>query len=397
MKKSIKEFAFYLGLIILGSALGGITHGFFLKHYNSQNQAVPVSINSPLFVENDSTKDNPRFNFIAKAVQMVGPSVVRIDSAREISENLLNPFGKPFFDDFFKDGETPKPQFQAGTGSGLILSEDGQILTNAHVVEGAQTVTVTLNNGNTFAGKVMGIDQMTDIAVVKIEAKNLPIPPFANTQDLIPGEWVVAIGNPMGLDHTVTVGIISALDRTSSEVGVPDKRVKFIQTDAAINPGNSGGPLLNALGQVIGINTAIRPNAQGLGFAIPIQTAQNIAQQILTKGKAQHPYLGIHMINLSKNWQENLELQETLKQLKLNNLKIKEGILVVKVVKTSPAQKAGFKVGDLILKVGDQIVKTSTDVQQQVELSKIGEKLEVQIIRGQKNLTLKVRPAPFPN
>jgi len=380
----------------VGSGLGFFAHSYFNQGHQAQNQAIPVIERSPSMVAQNLPQENGRINFIAKAVQIVGPSVVRIDASREVSENFLTPFGQPF-NDLFEDNETPKPHVEEGTGSGFLISEDGQILTNAHVVEGADTVTVTLKDGQTLIGKVMGIDTMTDIAVVKIEGKNLPIAPLGSAEELIPGEWAIAIGNPMGLDNTVTVGIISALDRTSSQVGIPDKRVKFIQTDAAINPGNSGGPLLNALGEVIGINTAIRPNAEGLGFAIPIETAQYIAQQILTKGEAEHPYLGVHMINLTSNWQNDLELNQELKDLNLTNITEKEGVIVVKVVEESPAKLGGFQVGDLIKKVGNETVLTATDVQQQVELSKIGEILEVQIMRNQKNITLKVRPVAFPS
>lgn len=396
MKISVKQIGIYGGLLLFGSGLGFITHAYFnYRQTILSPQALPTTMRSQPLIVDSLTEGDGRINFIARAVQIVGPSVVRIDASREVTDNFLE-FKNPLFDRFFGEEEPPeKPKHhtEAGTGSGFIISKDGQVLTNAHVVDGADRVIVTLKDGQTLEGKVMGIDPMTDIAVVKIEGKNFPTAPLGNADDLIPGEWAIAIGNPMGLDNTVTVGIISALDRTSSQVGIPDKRVKFIQTDAAINPGNSGGPLLNAKGEVIGINTAIRPNAQGLGFAIPIKTAQYIAQQLLTKGEVAHPYLGIHMITLTSDWKNNAELNQELKGL---NIEAKEGVLVVKVVENSPAAQAGFQNGDLILKVGSQNVKSATDVQQQVELSQIGEILEVQVIRQQQPLTLKVRPAAFP-
>src|SRR5919202_1353056 len=163
---------------------------------------------------------------------------------------------------------------ERGTGSGFVIGGDGVILTNAHVVEGADTVNVTLKDGRSFQGQVLGADKVTDVAVVKIEANNVPVVAIGNSDKLLSGEWAIAIGNPLGLDNSVTAGIISATGRSSSDVGVPDKRIGFIQTDAAINPGNSGGPLLNASGEVIGMNTAIIQGAQGLGFAIPINTAK---------------------------------------------------------------------------------------------------------------------------
>jgi S1-C subfamily serine protease len=239
----------------------------------------------------------------------------------------------------------------------------------------------------------VGIDKITDVAVVKIDVSNLPTVTLGSAENLQPGEWAIAIGNPLGLDNTVTVGIISALGRSSSEVGVPDKRVRFIQTDAAINPGNSGGPLLNAKGEVIGINTAIRADAQGLGFAIPIETAQRIAQQLFARGKVDHPYLGIHMVTLSPELRQELNRDSELK------LKIAEdkGVLVIRVVSNSPAARAGFQAGDLIQRVGGQAVETAADVQEKVEKTEIGKKLEVEVNRNGERKILAVQPAAFPS
>jgi S1-C subfamily serine protease len=188
------------------------------------------------------------------------------------------------------------------------------------------------------------------------------------------------------------VGIISAIGRTSSEVGVPDKRVRFIQTDAAINPGNSGGPLLNAAGEVIGINTAIRADAQGLGFAIPIETAQRVAEQIFTKGKVDHPYLGIQMVTLTpelkKQINENRDFAFPVTQ--------EEGVIIIRVISQSPAQKGGLKPGDILKKVGGKPVKTATDVQEQVELSTIGGSLEVEVVRQDSTQQLTLSPGSFP-
>jgi S1-C subfamily serine protease len=196
----------------------------------------------------------------------------------------------------------------------------------------------------------------------------------------------------MGLDNTVTVGIISALGRSSSEVGVPDKRVRFIQTDAAINPGNSGGPLLNAKGEVIGINTAIRADGQGLGFAIPIQTAERVAEQLFSRGKIEHPYLGIHMVTLTPDLKQELDQQENL-PFKLTQ---DNGVLIIEVAKNSPAAQAGLKAGDIIVSVGKNRVVTAADVQEQVEGSKIGNPLELEIKRQQTSQEIAVNPAPFP-
>lgn len=253
-------------------------------------------------------------------------------------------------------------------------------------------VQVTLKDGTSYQGKVLGTDSFTDVAVIKIEAKDLPIVNFGNAENLTPGEWAIAIGNPLGLDNTVTVGIISALDRSSSQVGVPDKRVRFIQTDAAINPGNSGGPLLNSQGEVIGINTAIRADAEGLGFAIPIETVQRIANQLFTKGQADHPYLGVQMINL------NQETKTEINSTQEFDFKIaqSEGVLVVKVIPGSPAAKSGFQPGDVISQIGNLGVTTSLQVQEQVDASEIGAELPVKIIRNGQAKTLKVKPGAFP-
>ena len=251
---------------------------------------------------------------------------------------------------------------------------------------------VTLKDGAKYEGKVIGIDSFTDVAVVKIEAKDLPIVSVGDGEKLIPGEWAIAIGNPLGLDNTVTVGIVSALGRSSSQVGVPDKRVQFIQTDAAINPGNSGGPLLNSNGEVIGINTAIRADAQGLGFAIPIETAQRVANQLFAKGQADHPYLGIHMVNLTPETKTEVNSSEEF-DFKITQDK---GVLVVRVIPQSPAAKSGFEPGDVISQIATLRVTTSLQVQEQVDQSEIGSELKVKVIRNGTAKTLKVRPGAFP-
>ncbi len=395
MGLSFGKLGFSLGLLALGGALGIMANRYTEKSSPrvftspTQPQLVPATMKSPLM--RAAAQEN--INFIAEAVQRVGPAVVRIDSTKEVADSGVNDENNPLGRLFGKGGmPIPKEHLERGTGSGFIISQDGRLLTNAHVVDGVNTVKVTLKNGQTYKGKVIGVDRMTDVAVVKIDAENLPTVSIGRAEDLIPGEWAIAIGNPLGLDNTVTVGIISALGRTSSEVGVPEKRVRFIQTDAAINPGNSGGPLLNAKGEVIGINTAIRADAQGLGFAIPIETAERIASQLFTKGKAEHPYLGIHMVTLSE------DLKEQLNQNKELNFQVSknEGVLILRVVDNSPAGQAGLKPGDIIEMVGGKPVKTATDVQEQVEDSRIGEKLEVNIDRDGEKQSITVTPGVFP-
>lgn len=334
-------------------------------------------------------------NFVTQVVQQVGPSVVRIDSSRTVTSSLPGVFSDPFFREFF-GSQVPVPeekQVERGTGSGFIVTGDGRILTNAHVVEGAEQVTVTLKDGRTFPGKVMGVDPVTDVAVVKIEAQNLPTVALGNSEALQPGEWAIAIGNPLGLDNTVTVGIISATGRSSGQVGVPDKRVDFIQTDAAINPGNSGGPLLNARGEVIGINTAIIQGAQGLGFAIPINKAQSIATELVAKGKVEHPFLGIQMATLTDQLKQEINSNPNSGI----NITDDKGVLVVKVVPNSPAAKAGLRAGDVIAKINGQPMTDANTIQKTVENSKVGAALQLEIHRNGQTLNVPVYPAAFPS
>lgn len=333
-------------------------------------------------------------NFIAAAVEKVGPAVVRIDSSRTVTSKAPAIFNDPFFRQFFgaEIPSTPSTRVERGTGSGFIIEADGLILTNAHVVDGADTVTVALKDGRTFSGKVMGQDPVTDVAVVKIQANNLPTVELGNSEQIRPGEWAIAIGNPLGLDNTVTAGIISATGRTSSQVGVPDKRVGFIQTDAAINPGNSGGPLLNQQGQVIGMNTAIIGGAQGLGFAIPINTAKRIGTQLVAKGSVDHPFLGIQMATLTP------DLKKTLNSDPNSNIQVQEdqGILVARVMPNSPAAKAGLRMGDVIHKVDGKTVASAEEIQQAVENSSVGGTLRVELHRNGQTLNLAVQPGAFP-
>ena len=331
-------------------------------------------------------------NFVTQVVNNVGPAVVRINASRTVSTQIPEAFNDPFFRRFGSQlPSMPDSQVQRGTGSGFIVSSDGLILTNAHVVDGADTVTVTLKDGRTIDGKVMGKDNLTDMAVVKIEAVDLPTVEFGDSEALQIGEWAIAIGNPLGLDNTVTTGIISATGRNSAQIGVGDKRIDFIQTDAAINPGNSGGPLLNAKGQVIGINTAILRNAQGLGFAIPINDAQEIAEQLIANGKVEHPFLGIRMASLTP------EVKEQLKNEYNFDTDAETGVLIVDVVPNSPAARAGLKRGDVISTIREQDVSLPKEVQKIVSKTKVGEDISLQVIRQNKTEDLDVKVGILPD
>ncbi len=386
-------------LFVAGGALGWVGN-HYLKTENlklSQNN-VPALLPSPAIQPSVvapvvAAMPSSNRNFIAIAVERVGPAVVRIDASRSVSNQLPDALQTPFFRRFFGgDRGAPSERIERGTGSGFIVSQDGQIVTNAHVIAGADTVRVTLKDGREFDGKVVGADPVTDVAVIKIEATTLPTVTLGRSENLIPGEWAIAIGNPLGLDNTVTAGIISATGRSSSQVGVPDRRVRFIQTDAAINPGNSGGPLLNNRGEVIGINTAIRANAQGLGFAIPIETARRIADQLFANGQVEHPYLGIQMIDLTPELQTKINQDNELNV----RLTVTQGVLVVQVMDGTPAAQAGLKPGDVITKVNDIAVTASSDVQDEVESSKIGNILKLEVNQAGKTKVLELRPTSLP-
>jgi serine protease Do len=344
---------------------------------------------SKVLPPNSLAGDATNVNFIVAAVEKVGPAVVRIDASRRVkpSNKGLSP------EDFFGlDPNSGRGGMERGTGSGFVIGADGVILTNAHVVEGADTVNVTLKDTRSFTGRVLGADKVTDVAVVKIDANDLPVVTIGNSDRLLSGEWAIAIGNPLGLDNSVTAGIISATGRSSSDVGVPDKRVGFIQTDAAINPGNSGGPLLNASGQVIGMNTAIIQGAQGLGFAIPIKTAQQVAQELVSTGKVEHAYLGIEMATLTP------EVKQQINSNNNSNLRVTvdRGVAIVSVVPASPAAAAGLRAGDVIQKINNQPIIQSEAVQEFVQNAKVGGLLQMEINRNGQILNLPVKPGNMP-
>lgn len=330
-------------------------------------------------------------SFVTAAVNQVGPAVVRIDIERTVSRQI-EPFLKdPFFDRFFGDDffeQTPRTEILRGQGSGFIVDSNGVVLTNAHVVDKADKVTVTLNDGRRYTGEVKGKDEVTDLAVVKIDAanENLPTATLGNSDLLQVGDWAIAVGNPLGFNNTVTLGIISTLKRPSSAVGIPDKRLDFIQTDAAINPGNSGGPLLNDRGEVIGINTAIRPDAMGIGFAIPINKAKEITDILARGGNVPHPFVGIQMVTLTPEVakENNSDLNTTLILPEVN------GVLVTRVLTNTPAEEAGIRRGDVIVEINKEKITTAEQLQRKVENSGVGEQLQFKAIRNQKNIRLSV-------
>jgi S1-C subfamily serine protease len=335
-----------------------------------------------------------RGSFVAEAVRSMGNAVVRIDTEKTISRKAtIDPMlDDPFFRQFFGGGEMlapPRSEMLRGQGSGFLIDQSGILLTNSHVVNGADKVTVTLKDGRKFEGKVSGIDEVTDLAVVKIEGKNLPIAALGDSDATQVGDWAIAVGNPLGLDNTVTLGIVSTLKRTSSQIGMSNKRLDFIQTDAAINPGNSGGPLLNASGEVIGINTAIRADAMGIGFAIPINKAKELKDQLARGERIRHPYLGIQMSSFEPDMAKtNNEDPNAL--LKLPEV---SGVIVLRVLENTPAAKAGVRRYDVITSVDGQAISSAEQLQQVVDRSRLGKALKVELRRGEQSMQLSVRTA----
>jgi S1-C subfamily serine protease len=394
--KTLRRGSKYISLLFL-STIASCSFG-----YLAAKEQLPTSIESPATAQianSSSVLAGVNTSFITQVVDKVGPAVVRINASTTVAASPSgdDDFEDPFFRRFFGDrlpprGRSADREVKQGTGSGFIINNNGQIITNAHVVAGATKVTVTLKDGRTIPGKVKGLDRVTDVAVIEIDQKNLPSIQIGNSERIKPGEWAIAIGNPLGLDNTVTAGIISATGRTSAEIGAADKRVNYIQTDAAINPGNSGGPLLNAMGQAIGMNTAILRGTQGLGFAIPINTAMRIANQLIATGKVEHPFLGIQMINLTP------QLKEEINSDPKANLKIDvdKGTLIARVVRNSPAAAAGMKSGDIIQTVNGKTVQNSNEVQQAMETTKIGSSVKIQLRRNGQIISLNVTPVAAP-
>jgi serine protease Do len=312
-----------------------------------------------------------------------GPAVVniRVVGTTKVSQRQMPQFDEddPFFE-FFRRFQPQQPrgggrgELVYGAGSGFIVSPDGVILTNAHVVRDADEVTVKLQDRREFRAKVLGSDPKTDVAVLKIEGKNLPVVPIGNTRNLQVGEWVLAIGSPYGLESSVTAGVVSAKGRS-----LPNDPVPFIQTDVAVNPGNSGGPLFNTRGEVVGINSQIYSQTggyQGLSFAIPIDVAVRIKDQIVANGKVQHAKLGVMMQEVNQDFADSFKLESP------------DGALVANVERGGPADKAGIKAGDVIRKVNGQPIISHGDLSGIVSVARPGDRLALDVWRDGKIIHL---------
>ncbi len=327
---------------------------------------------------------------VAKRVQ---PSVVNISTEKTITMRSWDRFGEDFFkggpfEDFFKGwGFSPREkgkeyrQKQRSGGSGVIVDKEGYVLTNNHVIESADKVKVRLNDGREFTATVKGQDRRTDLAVLHIKAKDLPVAALGDSDKLEVGEWAIAIGSPFGLEHTVTVGVISAKGRSGLGTGTYED---FIQTDASINPGNSGGPLSNIDGEVIGINAMIIQPGTGIGFAIPINMAKQILSDLIKQGKVVRPWLGISAQDLTPEMMEHFQVKE------------KEGVLVGQVHPGTGAEKAGLASGDIIKSVDDRAVKSVSELVREIQKKKVGQKIKLSIVREGKGMTLDVTTTSMP-
>ena len=333
--------------------------------------------------------DDLRESAVVKAVRKASPAVVNISTVYEIRSrpNPFSGFGNPFFDEFFKDFFDPRFERRrehTSLGSGVIIDGDrGLILTNAHVIRRSGTIQVVLQDEREFEAKIIGADPESDLAVLKIDSKEkLPSVAMGNSDDLMIGETVIAIGNPFGFSHTVTTGVISALKRSIRA----DERVfqDFIQIDASINPGNSGGPLLNIKGDLIGINTAIYAKAQGIGFAIPIGKAKRTVTDLIQYGEVKQAWIGLVVQEMDEKITQYLKYPG------------RKGVMVKTVEPDSPAQAAGLREGDVLLAIGNRKISGLDDYLSASKSISAGEPLEIQIWRGGRSLSVPVKASEFP-
>jgi Do/DeqQ family serine protease len=323
-----------------------------------------------------------------RVAERVRPAVVSIATSHFLRRQRppgTDPFsGDPSFKDFYDRyfGQMPpSARESAGVGSGIVIDPQGHVLTNLHVIKGADEITVRLYPKREVRGKVVGADTKTDLAVIRIPSENIVAAPLGNSDGLRVGEWAIAIGSPFGLEQTVTVGVVSATGR--SEVGIVPYE-NFIQTDASINPGNSGGPLLNFRGEVIGVNTAIVSTGQGIGFAIPINTARSVATALVSKGKVVRGWLGVSLQPLTKDLAQAL------------NARGEKGAVVARVLPGGPAEKAGLVQNDVILKFGDTTVEDLQHLQRLALDAPVGQAVTLQVLRGGKEISVPVTIAEAP-
>jgi Do/DeqQ family serine protease len=365
----MRIYRFLTCLIILSLSLSSCKKKQEPMFYESSRKEAPVKE-----VPKDILATQQAFTNVVKAVN---PSVVNISTVSK--KKLVQPFFEfsPFFDDFFGGGQL-RPQYrrEKSLGSGFIINSDGYIITNDHVVRDAESIQVKLSNDKEYNGKVVGGDPKTDIAVIKINAgQPLPTAVLGDSDKLQVGQWAIAIGNPFGLDRTVTVGVISATGRANMGIETYED---FIQTDASINPGNSGGPLLNVYGEVIGINTAIVAAGQGIGFAIPVNMAKQVVAQLIKKGRVTRGWLGVSIQPVTEEIAKSFGLDRP------------HGALISDIMAGGPAEKAGLKQGDIIIRFDGKEIRDARQLQLVVADTPVGAKVEVGIFREGKMQNLSI-------
>jgi len=382
MRKERLYIMLVLGLVVLGGFLT-CKSSVFSKNleFESRNKVVEATPELDFALKLQTVYRN-----IAKSIM---PAVVNIQVEGE--QVIRNPysdfFNDPFFRKFFGDEFGGPKEFRRrlqATGSGFIVTRDGYIFSNYHVVKDAKKIVVFLSDGRRFEAKVVGVDPETDVALLKIDANDLPFAPLGNSDELEVGDFVVAIGNPFNLSWTYTTGIVSAIGRKGMVSGFQ----RFIQTDAAVNPGNSGGPLVNIRGQVIGINTAIQSQTggyQGISFAIPINIAKSVSKQLITHGNIERGFLGINIMPID---------DVTRKALKLDN---DEGVMVAGVEPQGPADKAGIKKGDIITRVQNKKVGTPEDLMYEVGNNTPGSLVTVEVVRNKRRMEFQVKHKERPS
>ncbi|MDX2085191.1 MAG: trypsin-like peptidase domain-containing protein [Candidatus Melainabacteria bacterium] len=389
--------ALSISIATAGWVISGLGQPLQLMAYNSQGEPVQEQRDDiqPAFNPAEGAKKGGllgmRANLVADVAERVAPSVVNIDIEQQaklppaIGDLPAFPFrGDDIFRRFF--GFDPEGGFPgqppangrrveiyggpkvAGNGSGIVLDSNGHILTNNHVIQSATTIFVTLNDGRRLPARVVGKDAYTDLAILKVEANNLKPARFGNSNQLRPGEWVLAVGSPLGFDHTVTLGIVSALSRRIPNL---NSNVDFIQTDAAINPGNSGGPLVNLDGEVVGINTAVSGRGQNIGFAIPVNVASEVADALIHHKEIARPWIGIGMLNLTPEVSKSLGVAEST-----------QGVVVAQVMPGSPSFQAGFQPGDIIQRIEGTVITDAKQVQDVIKQKPINAPLHFQILRN---------------
>ncbi len=376
-----------LGIIFICVACSTAISFFMIP----QNQPAPaVSTEKGDCGEKIQTKVQKNFfsdtDIIADIVEEISPSVVHITTKVE-EKTVQNPrqffFEDEFFRHFFgfeqRGNNFQKPPIgrkSVGTGSGTIISEDGYILTNYHVVQNASEITVKTKDNKEYKAKLVGKDRYSDLAVIKIKEKGLTPAKLSDSSKIRPGQWAIAVGSPHGLDHTVTLGIISAVRRDVPQLS----NVSFIQTDAAINPGNSGGPLLNIHGEVVGINTAIIGSAQNIGFAIPVNTAKKIVEQLKSGEPIGHPWLGVAMSPVTEELAKALGIPSDT-----------EGVVLSRVMRGSPADVHGLQPGDVLQRIDGKKFNDPKAVQEEIKSRKVGDTINVQVLRDGKVIGKEVK------